>query len=77
MIRLHPIYSSLTIHKNLPFDGLLDAQLQVILLYSHEHERNHTATKCVGCQFNKIINSFARHVHHWRKKIRRGHLGYQ
>jgi hypothetical protein len=58
-----------TIHKNLPSNGLLYAQPQIILLYSHEHEANHAARECVGSHFNKLSSALARLVHFYRTEI--------
>ena len=59
----HSSHSSSAWHKNLPFDGLFDVELQVILLYSQKHEGNHAATECIGGRFNESSAGFSMLLH--------------
>ena len=57
------------IHKNLPFNGSINVQLQTILLYCHEHEGNHATAECIGRFFNEISTPSARLVHFCKIEI--------
>ena len=62
----------LTIYRNLPFNGFLHAELEVIALYSYEHKGNYTPTKCIGRHFDKIGTPLIRLVHPYRTGINMG-----
>jgi hypothetical protein len=53
-------------HENLPSDGLLYTELQVIPLYSHKHEGNRAATELIGSQVNEISTSLSMLLHLYR-----------
>ena len=59
----HSSRSSSAEHRNLPFNGMFDVQLQVILLYSQKHEGNHAATECIGGHFNETSAGFSMLLH--------------
>ena len=61
-------------HKNLPSNGLLYAKLQVIPLYSHEHEGNRAVTELIGSQVNEIGTSLSMLLHLYRMDINTGHV---
>ena len=63
------MFSSFASHTNLPFNGLLYAELQVILLYSQKHEGNHVATECIGGHFNETGTSSSMLLHVCRTDI--------
>ena len=63
---LHSSRPCPSIHKNLPFDGLLYTKLQVIFLYGHKHEHNDAATECIGGRFNEISTSLSMFLHLYR-----------
>jgi hypothetical protein len=48
---------------NIPFNGLVYVQLQIIPLHSQEHEANDSTRKCVGSLFNKLSTPLATLVH--------------
>jgi hypothetical protein len=52
---------------NLPFNGLIYVQLQVIPLHSQKHEANDSARECVGRLFKKLSTPMARLVHSFGK----------
>ena len=56
-------YSHPIIHGNLPFNSMLYVQLQIVLLYSQEHEVNNAARERIGCLFNKFTTLLVRFVH--------------
>ena len=63
MIELYSSYSHSIICGNLPFNKLLYVQLQIVLLYSQEHEVNNAARECIGSHFDKFTTPPARLVH--------------
>ena len=63
------IYRFRTICGNPPFNGLPYAELEVIALYSHEHEDNYVPTECFGSHFDKISTQLTMNVHSYRTKI--------
>ena len=56
-------------HKVLPFKGLLYAELQIILLYSHKHKGNCATTECIGSYFNETNTSLSMLLHLCRTDI--------
>jgi hypothetical protein len=61
-------------HKNLPFNGLLYVQLQIILLYSQEYQCNRAARKGIGGHFEQISTPLATLVHSYATEINIVHL---
>jgi hypothetical protein len=55
--------------KIVPFDGLIDAQIQIILLYSYEHEGKHAAAECIGSFLDELGTPMARLVHFCETEI--------
>ena len=55
--------------ENLPFNGLVYTQLEVIALYGYEHKGNYAPTECIGSHFNKIRTLLVRLMHSCRTKI--------
>ena len=70
-IGLH-VNRNLTICGNLPFNGLLYAEFEVIALYSHEHQGNYAVTKCIGGRFNKIGTLLIMLVHSYKTEAKTG-----
>jgi hypothetical protein len=56
-------------HGNLPFDGMVYIQLQIVLLYSQEHEANDATRERIGSPVNKIRTTLAGLVHSCRTAI--------
>ena len=63
----HPPFA---LHKDLPFNGLLYAELQIIILYSQKHDGHRAATECIRRHFNKTGTSFSMHLHVWKTDIK-------
>jgi len=71
---LHSSHLRPAMHENLPSDGLLYAELQVISLYSHKHEGNHAAAECISSDFNETSTSLSMLLHLCRMDIRTAHV---
>jgi hypothetical protein len=69
-------HSRLTMHKNLPYDGLFYVQLQTILLNSEEYECNRAARKRIGGHFEQVSTSLAMLVHSYATEISIVHVGW-
>ena len=59
----------LAIRKNSPFYGLLYTQLEVIALYSQEHNGNYPHTECISSRVNKIGTLLIGFVHFYGTAI--------
>ena len=57
------------VHKDLPFNGLLYIELQVVSLYGHKHEANDAVTQCIGRHFNQTSTSLSMLLHLYRMYI--------
>ena len=64
------LHRCIAICENLPFNGLLDTQLEVIALYSHEHKGDCAPTECISSRFNKASTLLIRPVHSWMQTRR-------
>ena len=62
----------ITICENLPFNGLLYTQLEVIALYGHEHKGHYAPTECISSRFNKDSTLLIRLVHSYRTEFEMG-----
>ena len=71
---LHSSYAYPTMHKNLPFNGLLYTQPQVISLYGHKHEDDDVVTECIGGHFNETSTSLSMVLHLYRIDINTAHV---
>jgi hypothetical protein len=58
--------------ENLPFNGLLYAELEVIALYGHEHKGNYAVTQCIGGHIDKISARLIMLVHSYRTEAKMG-----
>jgi hypothetical protein len=63
MMGLQSSHSHFIIHGNLPFYSMPYVQLQIVLLYSQEHEVDSAAGECISSLVNKISTTLARLVH--------------
>jgi len=70
---VHSFHSRPGTHMNVPSNGLLHAELQILPLYCHKHEGNHVVTELVGGHFNEISTS-ALFVHFWSTEINTVHV---
>jgi len=56
-------------HKDLPSNGMLYTEFQVIPLYSHKHEGNRAVTESIGGHFNETSASLTMLLHLCRTDI--------
>jgi len=69
-MRLRSSHSRPTLLKNLLFNGLVYAQLQIIPLYSHKHEAENVTRERIGSHFDKSSALLAKDLHSCRTEIR-------
>lgn len=55
--------------ENIPLDGLIDAQIQIILLYSYEHEGKNAVAECIGSFFDELSTPLTSLVHSCKREI--------